>query len=435
VANAFGVEHVVFSKASNVGEAYRSRTGASPAPAKESNRARRARIAAEKAAGTFTSPREAAVQAGKAPEAPKIPNPKRRTAPSREVVQAVDENAPRTYEGYGTPAAREWKGRHPARGIKHLTWEITGSQARNWAIGAGLAAGAAYGAKKISDRNRTVHKAHDKAKDAAATGLGGAAGLATAKTARNVAGWVGRETVKDQRYKNWDNTSDSPHRKAMEEHNKKYGATSSNPDVDFDTTGKPKAARKALKAKKHAYFRNYPLSVPGGRGQRILAMEGRMPIKGSVLAGGAVAGGLAAHHYYQKQKNVTVAKKDKPPHSDAKRVPDYISPMLPASTVRAYDNSHGHKLEAGVKNFASKTGGAAIGGGLGLGTTMLATHKIPALKNGLKIGSKKAVSSGTLRGWTQSSGAGAGGALGGTIGGAYSLKRIEENPRHRYQQN
>lgn len=117
------------------------------------------------------------------------------------------------------------------------------------------------------------------------------------------------------------------------------------------------------------------------------------------------------------------------------RVPDWASPMLPASTVRAYDNSHGHKAEAGAKNFASKTGGAAAAGGVGLLAATVAAKKVPGLKNGIKFGSKRLVSHGTMKGWMQSAGAGAGGAVGGAAAGSYSLKRIQENPRYRYQSN
>lgn len=405
MVNAFGVEHTPISKAKMTPE--------------EREAKRLENIRQMEARGVTPKGERPAPSA--APEAPKP----RRQAPAPGAADRINAQGtePR-YTGHGTPEARKWTGRHPARGVNRLTWEITRSQTKNWAIGAGLAAGAAYGAKKIADRNR-VSKG-DKVKDSAATALGAGSGLAAAKTGRNIAGWVGREAIKDQRYKHWDNTSASPHRKAMTEHNEKYGAKTGNPDVDF--AGNKKA--------RTAYFRNYPKDVPGGKLQRALAYDGHPAAKGAVLTAGAVAGGLAAHHYYQKQKKVTVRKRqDHHRPSQGKKVPDYLSPVLPASTVRAYDNSHGHKLEAGIKNFTAKTGGAAVGGGLGLGATMLATRKIPALRNGIKLGSKKAVSSGTLRGWSQSTGAGAGGALGGAVGGSYSLKRIQESPRHRYQEN
>jgi hypothetical protein len=202
----------------------------------------------------------------------------------------------------------------------------------------------------------------------------------------------------------------------MSEHNKKYGAVTSNPDKDF--AGNKKA--------RYAYFRNYPKSVPGGKGQRLLALEGHPMVKRPVLIAGTAAGALAAHHYAKKQ----VSKKRDERSHEKKRVPDYLSPLLPASTVRAYDNSQGHKKEAAGINFASKTGLGAVGGAAGLGAAAIATRKIPALKNGVKFGSKKAVSRGTLRGWSQSTGAGAGAAAGGAVGGAYSLKRVQENPIH-----
>jgi hypothetical protein len=375
VVNAFGVEHTVFSKAAMTPE---------ERAAKKAEQIRQMELRGIK-------PKEAA---------PANPPKPRRTSPS--------------------PAARERVTRPvagPPTGIKRATWEITRSQTKNWAIGAGVAAGAAYGAKKIADRNRRVSKS-ERTRDAGATALGGGAGLAATKTARNVGGWIGRETVKDQRHANFGRE----HQKTMREHNHKYGAVTHNPDVDF--AGNKKA--------RYNYFRNYPKNVPGGKGQRLLALEGHPAVKRPVLVAGTVAGAAAAHHYAQKQK---VRKADSGPtrSHEKKRVPDYVSPLLPASTVRAYDNSRAHKREAGVKNFAAKGGLGAIGGTAGLLASAVAVRKIPALRNGVKFGSKKAVSRDTLRGWTQSTGAGAGAAAGGGIGGAYSLKRIQENPKYRYE--
>lgn len=380
MVNAFGVEHTPISKAAMTPE---------ERAAKKAEQIRQMELRGIK-------PKEAA------PANP--PKGPRRVAPS--------------------PAARESVTRPVASaptGVKRATWEITRSQGRNWAIGAGIAAGAAYGAKKISDHHRGVSKS-DRSRDAGATALGGASGLAATKTARNIGGWVVRETIKDQRVANFDNRHGSEHRKTMSEHNKKYGAVTSNPDKDF--AGNKKA--------RYEYFRNYPKNVPGGKGQRLLALEGHPMVKRPVLIAGTIAGAAAAHNYAKKNK---VSKnKDEHRPSQGKRVPDYMSPLLPASTVRAYDNSHAHKTEAGAKNFAAKAGLGGIGGTAGLLASAVAVRKVPALKNGVKFGSKKAVSRDTLRGWTQSTGAGAGAAAGGGIGGAYSLKRIQENPKYRYQQ-
>ena len=390
MVNAFGVEHTVFSKADETPDEIRARKKAEISAKKQAN------IEAMKARGI--EPKGPMAQQPK-PAAPQGP---RRTSPTPEARAAVTK-----------PVAG------PPSGKFRPTWEITRSQSKNWAIGGGLALAGAYGAKKISDRNR-VSKG-EKTRDAAVTGLGAGAGLAAAKTGRNVAGWAGREMVKDTRAAHFDNRHGSEHRKTMSEHNKKYGAITSNPDVDF--AGNKKA--------RTAYFRNYPKNVPGGRGQRLLALDGHPAAKGTVLAAGTIAGGAAAYKYAQRQKKVS--KKDDRP-SQAKRVPDYLSPMLPASTVRAYDNSHGHKLEAGATNLASKVGVGGIGAAAGLGAAALATRKVPALKNGLRVGKKKVVSRDTLKGWTQSTAAAGGGGLGGAIGGTYSLKRVQENPRYRYSQ-
>lgn len=392
--NAFGVEHTVFSKAMTPEER----------AAKKAEQIRQMELRGIKPKSSTLAPETA--------ETPKGP---RRTAPSKELSEAVTK--PDKYAGDPT----KWTGAHPPRNVSRPVWEITRSQTKNWAIGAALAGAGAYGAKKIADRNRKISKG-EKTRDAAATGLGAGAGLAAAKTGRNIAGWVGRETVKDQRYKNLDNRHGSEHRKIMSEHNKKYGAVTSNPDVDF--AGNKKA--------RYAYYRNYPKDVPGGKGQRLLALDGHPAVKRPVLAAGALVGGVAGYKYAQKQKKVEVKKREE--RRKPRRVPDYLSPVLPASAVRAYDNSHRNKLEAGATNLAAKVGGGGLGAAAGLGAAVLATKKVPALKHGVKVGSKKVVSRDTLKGWTQSTSAAAGGGVGGAIGGTYSLKRIQENPRYRYSQ-
>lgn len=122
----------------------------------------------------------------------------------------------------------------------------------------------------------------------------------------------------------------------------------------------------------------------------------------------------------------SIAKFDKPSPTD--KVDDELTPLLPGSTVRAYDNSRRNKRKAAFENFAVKgLGGAA---GLGLGTLVAAKTKgrfkalntqtrsfTPQMKHGYYVSS------------VGSAGAGAGGGLAGNA----SLESIKNDPQYRYK--
>lgn len=119
--------------------------------------------------------------------------------------------------------------------------------------------------------------------------------------------------------------------------------------------------------------------------------------------------------------------------SKRETVPDWMSPVLPASTVRAYDRSKRRKLEAAGGNLAAKTGGAAAGGAVGLGLAAIAGKKLKPLREGMKVAGH-AVDAKTLRGWTQATvSSAAAGAGGGVAGGAHLSHVKSKKQRYGYR--
>lgn len=115
-----------------------------------------------------------------------------------------------------------------------------------------------------------------------------------------------------------------------------------------------------------------------------------------------------------------------------KTVPDWATGPLPASTVKSYDRSSRHKVQAGAGNLASKVGGGVVGGTVGLGVAALAGKKLKPLREGAKIAGHR-VEAGTLRGWTASTLAGGfGGAAGGSTG-AVHLSHVKNDPKYGYR--
>lgn len=111
-----------------------------------------------------------------------------------------------------------------------------------------------------------------------------------------------------------------------------------------------------------------------------------------------------------------------------KTVPDWLTPVLPGSTVRAYDRSKRHKLEAAAGNTASRIGGTVGGAVLGLGAAGIAGKKLKPLREGANIAGH-AVSGGTLRGWTQSTLSGGAAGIGGTSAAGYHLGQVKRNKK------
>lgn len=119
--------------------------------------------------------------------------------------------------------------------------------------------------------------------------------------------------------------------------------------------------------------------------------------------------------------------------SKRETVPDWLSPVLPASTVRAYDRSKRRKLEAAGGNLAAKTGGAVAGGAVGLGAAALAGKKLKPLREGVKLAGRS-VDAKTLRGWTQASlSSTVAGAAGGVAGGAHLSHVKRKKQRYGYR--
>jgi hypothetical protein len=110
-------------------------------------------------------------------------------------------------------------------------------------------------------------------------------------------------------------------------------------------------------------------------------------------------------------------------------VDDVLTPVLPGSTVRAYDNSRRNKRKAAVENFATKTGGATLGAGAG---TLLAFKT----KGRLKFLNKpiKSVSPAHKQGYYASVLGGLGGGMGGGLAGNLSLHKIKNDPEYKYKE-
>lgn len=113
-------------------------------------------------------------------------------------------------------------------------------------------------------------------------------------------------------------------------------------------------------------------------------------------------------------------------------VPDVLTPVLPASSVKAYDRSRKNKGRAFTENMGSRFGGSAIGGAVGIGLLALGRKKVPFLLKPSKIAGRT-LSAERKYGFAQSAAAGAVGGLAGGAAGNASLKRIKKNPRFEYR--
>jgi hypothetical protein len=156
------------------------------------------------------------------------------------------------------------------------------------------------------------------------------------------------------------------------------------------------------------------------------------------LVGDAIAA-RTLHSQIKKTPKTTVRKRDsrhmpRHPLTPRKTVPDDVSPMLPASTVKAYDNSRHHKGEAAALNLGSKLGAGAAGG---LAGAAVAAKVLPKAKffRGASTVAGHTISADKKVGFAASSlGGSVGGAAGGTAG-ALTLRHIQKNPRYRYRRS
>lgn len=123
--------------------------------------------------------------------------------------------------------------------------------------------------------------------------------------------------------------------------------------------------------------------------------------------------------------------------TEPKTVSDSLSPVLPSTTVLAYNNSRANKKKAATRNLAAKLGGTAAGFGAGYLGYRYGKGKIGYLKRGsdLKIPGRKKpikVSSEKKQGYAASTATSMGAGIGGYIGGKTSLDRIKRDPQYRY---
>lgn len=154
------------------------------------------------------------------------------------------------------------------------------------------------------------------------------------------------------------------------------------------------------------------------------------------LAGDAIAA-RSLHAQVKKTPKNKVSKRDarhtpRHPLTPRKTVPDDVSPLLPASTVRAYDHSRKHKGEAAAINLSSKLGAGAAGGLAGAATAAKFLPKAKFFRTASTVAGKT-ISADKKVGFAASSlGGSVGGAAGGAAG-AFTLRRIQKNPRYRYR--
>lgn len=134
--------------------------------------------------------------------------------------------------------------------------------------------------------------------------------------------------------------------------------------------------------------------------------------------------------------------------SKAEKLSSNITPMLPSTTVMAYNNSRYNKKRAAARNFAAR----AVGSGLGLGAGYLAYKHVPMgrwlnsatkfktrapsySKGKLSLKRKNVkFSSDKKKGYVASAMTSMGAGVGGYIGGKESLQNIKESPRFRYEE-
>lgn len=109
--------------------------------------------------------------------------------------------------------------------------------------------------------------------------------------------------------------------------------------------------------------------------------------------------------------------------AESDTVDDMLTPLIPGSTVRAYDNSRRRKKKAALENFAVKTAGAAAGFGAGTLLARATRGRIPRL-----------VANPSHSGYyTSLLGTGTAG-IGGGVAGSQSLKSIKRDKQYRYKE-
>lgn len=122
----------------------------------------------------------------------------------------------------------------------------------------------------------------------------------------------------------------------------------------------------------------------------------------------------------------SISKAEKPTDT----VDDVLTPVLPGSTVRAYDNSRRNKAKAATENFAVKTAGAALGAGAGTLLAYKTRGRFKFLNTHFK-----GVSPAHKQGYYASALGGMGGGIGGGAAGNLSLHKIKNDPEYKYKEH
>ncbi len=119
-------------------------------------------------------------------------------------------------------------------------------------------------------------------------------------------------------------------------------------------------------------------------------------------------------------------------------VPDSIAPILPSTTVLAYNNSNRNKKKAAAKNLAAKVAGTGVGIGAGYAAYKVGASKIPYLRTASTHAIRNrpiTLSADKKQGYAASVATSTGGGVGGYIGSKTSLERIKRDKKHRYKKD
>lgn len=121
------------------------------------------------------------------------------------------------------------------------------------------------------------------------------------------------------------------------------------------------------------------------------------------------------------------------PNDPDARLPRVAGNVVPAATVRAFDNSRQRKPEAAALNIGSKVAGSTVGLAAGGALATVAAAKSPALRRSSKV-LGRTISAAQKKGAAQYAGATAGGAVGSTIGSEWSSRHIRRSKRYKYKE-
>lgn len=117
-------------------------------------------------------------------------------------------------------------------------------------------------------------------------------------------------------------------------------------------------------------------------------------------------------------------------------VPAALEPILPSTTVLAYNNSRKNKNSAAGRNLTAKIGGTAAGVAGGYLAYRGARKVLPTLKRASDfkvMGKPVTLSHEKKQGYALSALTSTGGGIGGYFGGKASLDRIKRDSKYQYR--